>query len=260
LTQFKGVMLAHSWDEQQDITGWLMSEKLDGVHGVWYPDENVMVSRNGNEFYLPQWLKKKLPKLHLAGELWMGRGKFQATSGIVRQHDESDPRWKGVKYMVFDAPMVRGDAEYRLLKAQQACARVKGGAAVLLAYREVKSVAWAKAQCKAITKSGGEGVMFLHPNAPYEYGRSQYLLKYKLAYTAEAAVCGHEPGEGKHKGRLGALVCHFNGKGFNIGTGFSDAEREDPPKVGKMVTFRCNGFTDDGIPRFPAFVAERNYE
>ncbi|MDV5165913.1 MAG: hypothetical protein R2568_04085 [Candidatus Scalindua sp.] len=29
------VMLAHSWDQEININGWWMSEKLDGVRGYW---------------------------------------------------------------------------------------------------------------------------------------------------------------------------------------------------------------------------------
>ena len=33
--QFKGVMLAENWAPDQDPTGFLMSEKLDGVRAFW---------------------------------------------------------------------------------------------------------------------------------------------------------------------------------------------------------------------------------
>jgi len=33
--QFKGVMLAENWTPDQDATGYLMSEKLDGVRALW---------------------------------------------------------------------------------------------------------------------------------------------------------------------------------------------------------------------------------
>jgi hypothetical protein len=50
----------------------------------------------------------------------------------------------------------------------------------------------------------GEGLMLRQPESRYEAGRSSTLLKVKAFHDAEARVVGHEPGAGRHKGRLGA--------------------------------------------------------
>jgi DNA ligase-1 len=71
-------------------------------------------------------------------------------------------------------------------------------------------------------------------------------------------VIEHVAGLGRHKGRLGALVIELpNGTTFNVGTGFSDAEREAPPPVGTVITFRYQELSDGGVPRFPSFVGQR---
>ena len=70
---------------------------------------------------------------------------------------------------------------------------------------------------------------------------------------AEAVVVGHEPGKGKHTGRLGALVCRMGNTVFKIGAGFTDAEREAPPPQGSTVTFKYQELTAKGVPRFPTF-------
>ena len=52
-----------------------MSEKLDGVRCYW--DGEKMYTRNGNEFYPPDYFKDALPKdVCLDGELWTGRDDF----------------------------------------------------------------------------------------------------------------------------------------------------------------------------------------
>jgi len=62
----------------------------------------------------------------------------------------------------------------------------------------------------------------------------------------------------QHKGRVGALVVELaNGTRFNIGTGLSDAERDAPPAIGAVITFRYQELSDDGVPRFPSYVGER---
>jgi len=69
----------------------------------------------------------------------------------------------------------------------------------------------------------------------------------------------HEPGAGKHKGRLGALRVRLaDGTEFSIGTGFSDKQRESPPAVGSTVVFRYQELSDGGVPRFPSFHAVRD--
>lgn len=62
--------------------------------------------------------------------------------------------------------------------------------------------------------------------------RSDTLLKVKTFFDAEAKVIGYEPGKGKHAGRVGSLKCEMeSGKTFNCGTGLTDDQRSDPPKV-----------------------------
>lgn len=86
----------------------------------------------------------------------------------------------------------------------------------------------------------------------------------------EAVVIGYEKGKGKYEGKVGALVVQLeNGKKFEIGSGLSDVDRADPPKLGNIVlfiflldlgavvNFRYHGLTSDGVPRFPTYAGER---
>ncbi len=49
-----------------------------------------------------------------------------------------------------------------------------------------------------------------------------------------------------------------DGTPFAVGTGFSDAEREDPPPVGSIINFRYQELTEAGVPRFPSYVGVRH--
>jgi len=85
------------------------------------------------------------------------------------------------------------------------------------------------------------------------------LLKVKSFHDSEARVIGHQEGAGRHKGRLGALLVELgNGAKFAVGTGLSDAEREAPPALGSLITFRYQELSDGGVPRFPSFVGIRD--
>lgn len=70
------LLLAHSWDNEQELAGWWMSEKLDGVRAYW--DGRQFFSRQGNRFHAPAWFTAALPAMPLDGELWAGRRPFNA--------------------------------------------------------------------------------------------------------------------------------------------------------------------------------------
>ena len=92
------LLLAERWDTAQDLAGWWLSEKLDGVRANW--DGTSLISRLGNRFRAPDWFLAGLPEIPLDGELWIGRKAFQRTVGIVRRQDKTDP-WKPVRYVAF---------------------------------------------------------------------------------------------------------------------------------------------------------------
>ena len=249
------ILLAHKWETDHDPTGWWMSEKLDGVRAYW--DGEAFVSRLGNRFFAPDWFIADLPADTLDGELWAGRKMFSRTISIVRS-GASDKEWKHVRYVVFDAPNARGGFEDRLAHVDRVLK--KAGAPHAAAHEHVvcEGLSHLHEELMRVEGLGGEGLMLRQPKSRYEIGRSTSLLKVKTFHDAEGRVIGHVPGAGKHKGRMGALICELpSGATFNIGTGFSDAERKAPPPVGAVVTFRYQELTDDGIPRFPSWVGVR---
>jgi DNA ligase 1 len=249
------VLLAHKWETDIDITGWWISEKLDGVRAYW--DGKQFLSRLGNKFYAPPWFIENFPDHPLDGELWGGRKLFQRTVGIVKRQDQS-PLWKELLYVVFDAPAHDGSFEERLEHAKKVIEERRIAYARVHEHYECKGLEHLKDELARVEALGGEGLMARRPKSKYEAGRSSTLLKVKSFHDAEARVIGHAPGAGKHKGRLGALIVELaDGTKFNVGTGFSDAERNDPPPIGSIITFRYQELSDGGVPRFPSYVGVR---
>ena len=78
-------------------------------------------------------------------------------------------------------------------------------------------------------------------------------LKLKPSVTFDVAITGIQPGQGKHAGRMGALMTD-KGK---VGTGFKDAERELDWKIGTIIEVECMELTEDGKFRHPRFVRIR---
>ena len=64
----------------------------------------------------------------------------------------------------------------------------------------------------------------------------------------EAVVVAHRAGQGRYAGQLGALEVRAPyGRRFLIGTGFSDAQRRDPPSIGSVVTYRYRAWVHDRV-------------
>jgi DNA ligase-1 len=250
------LLLAHSWDASADLTGWWMSEKLDGVRAYW--DGAQFVSRLGNRYVAPEWFTAGLPDTPLDGELWVGRGRFQETVSIVRRADGSE-LWRQVRFLVFDAPARDDVFEGRMQYLDGWVAENLAPHAEVVPHERCAGTAHLEAELARVEGLGGEGLMMRQPGSRYEVGRSSTLLKIKTFSDAEARVIGHLPGAGRHKGRLGALrVVTPEGVEFSVGTGLSDAQRGDPPPIGAVITYRFQELTRAGVPRFPSFVGVRD--
>jgi len=252
-TETPEVVLANVYRQHEDITQFWVSEKLDGVRARW--DGKQLISRGGNIFIAPEWFVRNFPDRPLDGELWMGRGRYEDVVSVVRQQKTHDG-WKHVKFMVFDLPAHGGTFTERA----EAMRRV-----ALTPYLEVIGqfrVASNKAlmdKLADIAKQGGEGLMLHRQSALYHSGRSDDLLKLKPFEDAEAIVIGYKPGKGKNTGLMGAIKVRMNnGKEFYIGSGFTQHQRKNPPLLWSLVTYRYQGFTQAGIPRFGVFVRQRN--
>jgi DNA ligase-1 len=235
-----------------DLAGWWMSEKLDGVRAYW--DGKQLLSRFGNVLHAPDWFVAGLPATPLDGELWLARKSFQRTVSIVRRQDKSD-HWKEISYLIFDAPAEEAAFEERISFLKDALAGSKSRHIQLHPHQQCRSVDHLREELARLEALGGEGLMLREPGSKYQVGRSATLLKVKTLHDAEARVVEHQAGSGRHKGRLGALVTQLaDGTQFSVGTGFSDAQRENPPPVGSTITFRYQELSDRGVPRFPSFV------
>ncbi|HKP04565.1 MAG TPA: DNA ligase [Chthoniobacterales bacterium] len=249
------LLLANVWNPSIDPTGWWMSEKYDGLRAFW--DGQKLWTRNGNLIHAPDYFLAELPRdIALDGELWIGHGKFEETASIVRSQTPDD-RWKRIHYMVFDAPRMKRTFEQRMefLRATVS----EGNQFVrVVAQERCQGPAQLLAERDRVVREGGEGLMLRQPESLYEPRRSPTLLKVKPYDDAEATVVAHEHGTGKFAGKLGALrVRTDDGREFSIGTGLTDADRESPPPVGAVITYRFQGLTAKGLPRFPAYLRVR---
>jgi len=255
--QIPGLLLANIYQPDIKLQDYWVSEKFDGVRAYW--NGTNFVSRQGNVFHAPKWFTAVLPKRALDGELWLGRGKFDRLSGLVRRQSPDDSDWFDINYMIFDLPDHAGIFDERLKRLQEIVADIHAPHIKLVVQFKVLSHETLIKKLDDIVERGAEGLMLHSGSSIYKSGRSDDLLKLKKHLDAEAVVINHIPGKGRYKGMMGSImVTTTDNKRFKIGSGFSDMERKSPPPVGSVISYKYFGLTSKGIPRFASFVRVRS--
>lgn len=256
------LQLATVYSPGLDVTHYWVSEKLDGVRGYW--DGQQLLTRQGYRIDAPDWFIAPLPKQSLDGELWIGRGQFDTVSGLIRSgagggNKGRDNRWRQVKFMLFDLPQAPGAFSQRLRRLRGIVDEVDRDWVQMVPQRQMASDTALMAWLDRVVAGGGEGLMLHHVDAIYKQGRSTDLLKLKQWQDAEAMVIGYQPGKGKYAGMLGSLLVETaEGVRFKLGSGFSDAQRKNPPAIGRQVTYKYTGVSARGVPRFASFMRVRS--
>jgi len=255
-TASPALLLANELRPEINPVNYLVSEKYDGVRAIW--DGKTLRFRSGRTVGAPQWFIAKLPREPLDGELWLGRGKFESLSGIVRKAEPVDEEWRQLKYMIFELPEAPGTFAERARRIKEIVARVNWPQLVAVEQYYIPDRAALKRKLDEVVRGGGEGLMLHLADALYSTGRSDVLLKLKPLQDTEAVVIEHIPGKGKYEGMLGALRLKTpEGTIFQIGTGFNDATRKNPPPVGTIITYTYRGLTKTGLPRFASYLRIR---
>lgn len=266
----------------------LVSPKLDGIRCVMQDGKPFTRTLKPIPNRYARSVLLGLPNFD--GELVVGDAKgghgFDATESGIMSHG-GEPEFT---YFVFD--MAITDPVGFAVRTERAQARARMYAPRV----QYLPHAWAlnrEMLCKRedeFVTEGYEGLMIRSPDGPYKYGRSTlregYLLKMVRRQRAEAVVLGvveklrntneaqvSELGLTKRSrkkanlipaGDLGALRCRWHdvdGQGdaeFEIGTGFTEAQRLETWPPGTVVTFEYRAITKDGVPRFPSFKGRRH--
>ena len=250
VSQPHDVLLAETWSEKVDPTGYFLSEKLDGVRCLWTGKK--MYSRNGNEFFCPVFFTENWPNATLDGELWIARNTFQRCVSVIKKKNPEESEWRKVSYLVFDAPSLNlpFEARYKLMDSE--LKNINNPFIKVVKNRLCLSRKDMDAELEKVLGLNGEGLMLRNPKSFYERKRSQNLLKVKKMLDDEALVIGFVR---RPQGGIKAMMVRLKtGKEFKIGGGLTDKERMNPPKIGSTVTFKYQNLSEDGIPRFPIYL------
>jgi len=235
------------------IADYWVSEKFDGVRGFWNGQQ--LLTRGGEQITPPAWFTEGWPAEAMDGELWAGHGAFSQAVSTVRQQTPLDTAWRGMTFMVFDLPAQGGTFDARIpaltrLLAQLNRPWVRPVVQSKLANREALM-----ALMRDTVRAGGEGLVLHRGDSAYRGVRSDDLLKLKPFEDAEARVVAHVAGRARYAGAMGALLVETSaGLRFKLGSGFTAAQRHDPPPIGSWVTYRFRGSNPSGVPRFATFM------
>ena len=244
--------LARVYHNDIVIQDYWVSEKLDGVRGRW--DGSKLITRHGNLINAPTWFVKNFPSQTMDGELWLARNSFSKTVSIILRKTPTKD-WQNIKFMLFDLPEHKGTFSQRLIELRLLVDVIASPYLQVIPQSKLANKSELMQKLDELVEQGAEGLMLNHHNAYYQDGRSASLLKLKKHQDAEARVIKHIPGKGKYKNMLGSLLVELDsGLQFKIGSGFSDLQRQEPPQINTVITFKYYGLTARGIPRFASFL------
>ena len=246
---------ANIYDENKHtIKNWYMSEKLDGIRAYW--DGKELLSKNGNKIYAPIWFTQNFPPFELDGELWSKRGDFENIQNIVLDTNPSS-KWNELTYNIFEVPNTNGNFPKRLEKLQNWLRKNPNKIIKIIPQIICKEKKDLDDYLKELIEKKAEGIILKNPDLEYETGRINNLLKVKTFFDDEATVINHNYKDKKFKSLVLKLK---NGIIFNLGGGFSDKQRLNPPQIGDIVTFKYYDTTKNGKPKFASFLRVRKKE
>jgi DNA ligase-1 len=150
----------------QDVSGWIVSEKLDGWRCGW--DGSDFITREGTTLDAPEWFRAGMPAFPLDGELFAGRGRFNHIQSLMRDG------WRGLTFEVFDIPCEM---------PFQARARIIGSMSLPLHATPVTHRLCANngdmmGMAVRICMEGGEGVVVRRADSAWRGGRSGDVLRF----------------------------------------------------------------------------------
>lgn len=245
-----------TYQEPEDINQYWVSEKLDGIRGYW--NGNELLTRNGHRINVPHWFTANWPDIPLDGELWLGRAQFERIAALVLSKQDNEDSWRDVRFMLFDLPADKRNFSARIIEMNRRVKQANSVYLQVIAQQKFHDIARLMAYLDTVMAHSGEGLMLHHEKAFYHAGRNSSLMKLKKHQDGEATVVAHLPGQGKYQTMLGAItVKTAEGIVFNIGSGFTDLQRQHPPAINSTITYKYFGKTAQGVPKFASFVRIR---
>ncbi len=247
--------------------------KYNGLRCLSYLDNDrvVLLSRGLKEYNLPhikEQLKTLLTPGHMFdGELYLHGVSLQTINSWIRGERVEA---KNIQYHIYDIPICDGEEKPqneriedldRLIKNSDKDGVVEGAEQtphILKAPTFIVNSDQEVIRLQAeLVEMGFEGAMIRNMNALYKWGhRSKDLLKVKVFSDQEFEVVGYKCGKGKNTDTVTWRCKTVDGKEFDVEPNGTQEERREmlinaESYLGKMLTVKYFGYSDDMIPQLP---------
>lgn len=249
------------------------SIKMDGIRCLCYNGKfHTRNNKNieGFEFIIDeaQQIIKHFNLDFLDGELFSFEVPFSEIQGaVMRNKDIDEDQKRLISYNVFAAVndsilKIETSAMVSLLERIKEFIATNGFKHINIVKQTViaNDPEAIKNKCIEYVEKGFEGVMLRSTSKPYDFKRSDALLKFKMFIEDDFIVTGMQEGEGELVGSMGKLIVTSKDGEITskVGTGFKDHERlyfwNNPNEIlGKLVEIKFQEVTEDGSLRFPVF-------
>lgn len=250
--------------------------KLDGARclAYWEGDRIVLLTRGQKEWNNLDHIKAQLAKIMPTDAMFDGELYFH---GVKRQTiqkwiTKKYPETAQVEFHVYDIPVADGEEKPwsdrrldldRFVPGDPGKSHPDTPHIVKVLTLEVQSEEQVMLFQSGCIDGGFEGCMVRNRKGTYDWGhRSNNLLKVKTFDDAEFEVVGFKDGTGKNVGIVTWTCKTKEGKIFDcdpLGSYEERAEffRNGNSYIGKLLTVKFQGVSNDGIPQFPKGVAFR---
>lgn len=222
-----------------------LEEKLNGINCSDL--NNIMLSRQGKELSNLGHIIEQLNQLSFKGYYYNGElvrknvdnitngENFRLTTSIVNSDAEDKTM---IDFIVFDLLPIeefyqgKSKLKYKerlkLLKQLKQETEEKGllNLNIPKIYYEGTDINVIDEYLDLATQEDKEGLMAIK-DCEWKNKRHQGILKVKKFLTADCTITGYEEGDGKYKGLLGSFIIDYKGNKVNVGSGYTDEQRQE---------------------------------
>lgn len=248
---------------------YVMMPKYDGCLAIVVADDtgHVLTRTGESVTSIPHVLaraRKLLPGYVIFGEAYKFDTPFKDISGAFRRHAPQDD----LIVVAFDAVPVadwragKCDESYKDRLARLRRAWLSTPSDEIIVAPEADPGGWQGFANLMVAMGGYDGAIIRRKSAGWHIGASKNgeAIKVKPVQSLDLRAVDWFYGKGKHAGRAGGIVVEYRGVQTQVGTGFSDAERETIASQGtrnQIAEVEFMELTADGKLREPRFKGWR---
>lgn len=266
-------------------TWFILEEKLNGINCSDVND--VMLSRQGKEISNLKHILEQLNQTSFKGYYFNGElvrknvdnisngENFRLTTSIVNSDAEDKTM---IDFIVFDLLPIdeffAGKSKLKYKERLKQLRQLKTEAIerglinldIPKVYYEGSDISVIDEYLDIATSEDKEGLMAIK-DCEWRNKRHNGILKVKKFLTADCTIIGYEEGDGKYKGVLGSFIIDYKGNKVNVGSGYSDEQRQEywtncDKYIGRILEVKYKEETMDKKTKlislqFPTFVCIR---